>query len=471
MGLKFPFYFAAFLAPVLLGWPVTAPVSAQETQQGIKSVKENTSQVSHLNAFVDDLMRIHRHRLNTRNIKHIETVGGYKDMPEHFRDAEYRDANTDRLLSRIRWENKPSGLPEMIEIFFYDKQGRVSVDYMAIYMPGHRNAPFQALINVHGHDDALTAFRQFDAFGDRLFERCKGDFFGDTVDLFLDEMDIPPDPKDVSNELYVACFGLLPVTADKFLDPVSLVPGLKEAKASGSKELTYADLERRIAGAGRDIAASPGNAKLYLKRGRDYLMIRKFPEAIADFTKAIQLNDDLDAAYFGRGMAHGRNRDLDKGIADLSVYIRRNPESSMAYTKRGVRFIWKEDFKNARKDLSMAVSLDDTNAEAHDDLGVVLAQSGELDAALKHFLRARALEPGYQKVHHNLAMVYYLAGDLARALPSVDTSLRLRPQNRSSLLLKGNILEGLGRAAEAEKLREQAEFLSEGNWSERSAVR
>ena len=37
--------------------------------------------------------------------------------------------------------------------------------------------------------------------------------------------------------------------------------------------------------------------------------------------------------------------------------------------------------------------------------------------------------------------------------------------------LKGNILEGLGRNTEAARLKEQAEFLTEGNWSERSAIR
>ena len=170
-------------------------------------------------------------------------------------------------------------------------------------------------------------------------------------------------------------------------------------------------------------------------------------------------------------MAHGRIGEIDKGISDLSVFIRRNPENSLAYTKRGVRYIWKKDFENARKDLSMAVSLDDTNAEAHDDLGVALAQLGDIQKALNHLLRAKALEPGYQKVHHNLAMIYFIAGDLERALSAANDSLNLQPNNRSSMFLKGNILGKLGRAAEAEKVKEDAEFLSQGNWSERSALR
>jgi HD superfamily phosphodiesterase len=52
------------------------------------------------------------------------------------------------------------------------------------------------------------------------------------------------------------------------------------------------------------------------------------------------------------------------------------------------------------------------------------------------------------------------------ALDAVEHSLLLRPENRNSVLLKAAILHDLGRTAEAKQLREQAEFMAEGNWSE-----
>jgi len=464
----FKFAIAVFLVAGLGAMPAIAQVAKKD----IKSVKENVKQLKILNTFVDDLLRVHRHRLETRKIKQTDRIGGYQDMPEHFRDAEYHDAKSGLLLSRIRWENKPGGLPEMIEIYFYDKQGRVSVDYLAVFLPGYRNAPFQAVVNIHKHDDSLSAFRQFDTYEDRLFERCKGDFFGEKVDLLLNDIDIPPEPEDVSAELYTACFGLLPTTVGNYLKPMDLIPALKEAALTGNEDdMTHDKMARRIADLDRKIDADPNNAGLYVKRGRDHLTLFYFNEAIFYFSTAIDLNDAIDAAYFGRGMALGRNGEIDKGIDDLSVYIRRNPESSLAYTKRGVRRIWKKDFKAARKDLLMAVSLNGNNAEAHDDLGVVLAQLGDLQAALNHLLRAKAIEPGYQKVHHNLAMVYFIGGAHEQALAAANVALRLQPQNRSSMFLKGNILGEMGRTAEAEEIKANAGFLSQGNWSERSAIR
>ncbi|MBC8337286.1 MAG: tetratricopeptide repeat protein [Rhodospirillales bacterium] len=445
---------------------------AQETRKSIKSVKENVSQVKRLNAFVNDLLTIHRHRVETRKIRKTERVGGYANAPGHYKDIEYFDAGNGRLLSRIRWENKPAGLPEMIEVYFYDKQGKLRVDYLAIFLPGHRNAPFSALINVHYRDQSLAAFRQFDLFGDTLFERCQGEHFGDKVDLWLDEIDIPPSPEEVSEDLYLSCFGYLPRFAGEYENPTSLVPVLKKASAPADDgEMSQTGLESQIADFSQKIQVQSKDANLYAKRGQAYFMLRDFDKAIDDFTKAISLNDNLDAAYFGRGMAYGRNRELDRGIADLSVYIRRNPESSLAYTKRGVRYIWKKDFKSARNDLKMAISLDSSNAEAHDDLGVALAQLGKPEEAVSHFIQSKTLDPSYQKAHHNLAMILYLAGDLERALPAANDALRLQPGNRGSLMLKSAILDGLGQKQEAQAIKERAEFLPEGNWSERSALR
>lgn len=463
---------ALVIVGLLIAGVGEAPAFAQETKKEIKSVKENVSQVSKLNAFVDELLSTHRYRLDTRKIRKTERVGGYANAPEHYREIEYFDAGNGRLLSRIRWENKPSGQPEMIEVYFYDKHGKLRVDYLAIFLPGHRNAPFSALINVHYRDDSLKAFRQFDLFGDTLFERCQGEHFGDKVNIWLDEIDIPPSQDKVPEELYVSCFGFLPKSAGKYTNPTVLIPGLKKASRTAvDTDLNHDGLESRIADISRKIQAQPKDANLYAERGQAFFILRNFDKAIDDFTTAISLNDNLDAAYFGRGMAYGRNRELDRGIDDLSVYIRRNPESSLAYTKRGVRHIWNKDFERARDDLMMAVSLDNNNAEAHDDLGVALAQLGNPEDAVAHFIQSKTLDPSYQKAHHNLALVFYMLGDLDRALPAVNDALRLQPTNRGSLLIKSNILDGLGRKQEATAIKDRAEFLPEGNWSERSALR
>ena len=187
-------------------------------------------------------------------------------------------------------------------------------------------------------------------------------------------------------------------------------------------------------------------------------------------TGAIKLNDTLDMAYFGRGMAHGRAGNVNAGIADLSLFIERNPNSSLAYTKRGVRYIWQGDLRRAEKDLKRAIELNPKNAEAHDDLGVVVARRGDYKTAVSHFRTTVKLEPNYQKGFHNLALGLHVLGRSAAALNAIDKALSLGRDTRSSVLLKATILDALGRTQDAKRFRQDAETLPKKNWSENLAV-
>lgn len=219
------------------------------------------------------------------------------------------------------------------------------------------------------------------------------------------------------------------------------------------------------------IEKAPANAVNYVKRGDAYFQLHDFFDAVEDYTTAIEIDPALDEAYFGRGLALGREGFIDEGIADLGVYIQRHPDSSLAYTKRGVRYLWKEDLEHAEKDLQRAVLLDAGNAEAHDDLGVVFSRKHDYERAIEHFSATVRLDPTYQKGYHNLAMALYLSGHDAQSLVAVNQSLALNPRHRASLLLKAEILEATGKPDEAKAIREDAEFLPRGNWSESVKVR
>ena len=230
------------------------------------------------------------------------------------------------------------------------------------------------------------------------------------------------------------------------------------------------ELTQEVAQLSRLIQAKPTQAALYARRGAAWFKLREFDKAIEDFSAALKLNDKLDEAWFGRGMALGRNDQVDEGIVDLGVYIHRHPTSSLAYTKRGVRHLWKGDLENAEQDLTRAIALNSKNAEAHDDLGVIYAQRRDYEKAAQHFQATIRSEPSYQKAYHNLAMVHYLTERNKLALAVVDQALQLAPDARDSLLLKGAILEALGRHAEARTLKDDAEFLPQGEHSSRMPI-
>jgi hypothetical protein len=110
-----------------------------------------------------------------------------------------------------------------MEVYLYDKQGRVTRDYLVSYLVDGRAAPMQALINFHGYNDKLHAFRQFDASNNRTFERCEGSDNGTPVNISLGESDIlemEDLPKSImTSAAYKKCFKGIPATAKGYLTP------------------------------------------------------------------------------------------------------------------------------------------------------------------------------------------------------------------------------------------------------------
>lgn len=432
-------------------------------------MQKDLEHIKSWNNFADAVYQLHKLQIN--KIPHTtKTVkGGYPGNLDYYIETHYLDEKTGQLLSRVLREASNPEKIHVVEVFIHDQKGRITRDYLAAYLPKFRNAPIQTLINFHSYESDLHAFRQFDASGARIYEQCSGSLDGEDVFLSLEEHEFGHSESILSTREYQRCFDNIPKVAGRYLKP------LNEMKTAETivEDSTLASRE------GRDLfidiysdmlVNDPTNTDVLMKRARLYFEVHYFDLAVADYTDVIRLNDRINEAYFGRGMAHGRNGDVRKGIADLSEYIRRIPDSSLAYTKRGVRYLWIGDEKNAQKDLIKAIKLNAQNAEAHDDLGVIYARQGKHDLALQHFATTVDIDPSYMKGHHNMAMVFYIIGKQQQALSAVERALTLQPKARGTLLLKVEILKSLGQHQQAKKIQQEAEFLPEGNWSEQLSI-
>lgn len=432
-------------------------------------MQKDREHIKRWNGFANAVYQLHK--LQIEKIPHTTktTKGGYQGNSDYYIETRYLDENTEQLLSRVLREADNPELIHVVEVFIHDQQGRVIRDYLAAYLPGFRNAPIQTLINFHSYQSNLHAYRQFDASGARIYEQCRGSLGGEDIFLSLEEHEFEPGLAILTAGEYQQCFSNIPKLAGKYLQP------LNELQSSNtvSEDNLPATLEERelLINIYSDMLVNdPANTDVLIKRARLYFEIHKFDLAVEDYNDVINLNNRIDEAYFGRGMAHGRNGDVRKGIADLSEYIRRVPDSSLAYTKRGVRYLWIGEEKKAQQDLQKAIELNPQNAEAHDDLGVILARQGQYNLALEHFRTTVHLDPSYMKGHHNMAMVFYIIGKQPQALSAVEQALALQSRARGTLLLKAEILNRLGQHRQAQEIQQEAEFLPEGNWTEQFSI-
>lgn len=103
---------------------------------------------------------------------------------------------------------------------------------------------------------------------------------------------------------------------------------------------------------------------------------------------------------------------------------------------RGDAYFNIHEFDSAIDDYSQALKQDPNYDDALFGRGMVLTGNGEVEKGIDHFKVTLSVDPTYQKAHHNVAIAYYLTLQNQRALDAVNHSLKLNPDNKSSVLLK-----------------------------------
>ena len=117
-------------------------------------------------------------------------------------------------------------------------------------------------------------------------------------------------------------------------------------------------VEKSITEYTKAIEVDPKIAAAYNNRGDAYVNIGRYGRAISDFTKAIEIEPGNAIAYTNRGNAYSEKGDYDRAISDFTKAIEIDPEHALAYTNRGFVYMMSMDEKTmACKDLKRACEL------------------------------------------------------------------------------------------------------------------
>ena len=139
-------------------------------------------------------------------------------------------------------------------------------------------------------------------------------------------------------------------------------------------------------------AQDPVSADEFSQRGITRFEKNDLEGAIADFTKAIELNgQQLEFCFYFRGIALYRRGRRDEAIADLSraITLKQHPRF---YSDRGNMLAQKGDLDSALADLNKAIEIEPKYAKAYGDRGIVRLMRGEDAAAELDFRKCFELD-------------------------------------------------------------------------------
>ena len=108
----------------------------------------------------------------------------------------------------------------------------------------------------------------------------------------------------------------------------------------------------------------------YNNRGTIYRKLGAHDQAIEDLNRAIILKPDDAEAHVNRGNAYSDIGKVDLAIADYSTAIELNPELSEPYYYRGIAYLIKDAYDQAIEDFSRVIELKPNHAKAYFNRGM-----------------------------------------------------------------------------------------------------
>ena len=212
----------------------------------------------------------------------------------------------------------------------------------------------------------------------------------------------------------------------------------------GNEKFKERDFHGAIADYSRAIELNPNYAEAYFFRGGTKFVQRDYRGAIADYGRVIELNPDNAQAYFLRGDTKVMLGDHDGAIADYDRVIELNPDDAEAYYNRGVTKRDLGDYEGAIANYGRAIEIDPDNVNAYYNRGGAKFKLEDYHGAIADYDRAIELNPDDADAYDNRGVAKSRLGDHDSAIADCDRAIELNPEHANAYNNRGVAKEGLG---------------------------
>ena len=186
---------------------------------------------------------------------------------------------------------------------------------------------------------------------------------------------------------------------------------------------------------------APEVARPHLNRGAAYQNQGNPDKAMADYTRALEINPRDFVTYSNLGMIYMDRADYDRAIFDFNQAIMIDAGYAGAFNNRGRVYDKKGDFDKAIADYSKAIKIKPDYAGAYSNRGMVYEEQGKLDDAIADYNQAIKINPDYAEAYNNRAVTYHKMGHSDQSLIDYNKAIVINPAYAAVYVNRGIIYE------------------------------
>jgi tetratricopeptide (TPR) repeat protein len=187
---------------------------------------------------------------------------------------------------------------------------------------------------------------------------------------------------------------------------------------------------------------TPGAAEL--KQGQDLIQTGNYEEAIDPLKKAIKLAPTDGMPHYQLGVAYRMLKRFDDAIEEFSAAIKLDADLSDAYLRRGVCWYYKDEFNLAQSDFEDAAGVNFNDPRPLTWKGMALVRQGLVRDAINAYSQALRYDNHNVLAHVNRGLAYLSLQDYDKATADFDQAIRNAPKDAANYFRRGQAQGGAG---------------------------
>lgn len=183
----------------------------------------------------------------------------------------------------------------------------------------------------------------------------------------------------------------------------------------------------------------PENYLVYHNRGVCHNAEGDYSSAIADFDQALSQNSTYSQANLERGNAYlirAQSGDNERALSDANVYISANANEAGGYILRGKAYSALGKTQDALNDMNKAIAID-PSGQNYCERGRVFHESGQYDKAIGDYDKVLSMNLNDGNTFYNRALSNKAREQYKAAIEDFDKSLTLIPNDFWAILERG----------------------------------
>lgn len=172
-----------------------------------------------------------------------------------------------------------------------------------------------------------------------------------------------------------------------------------------------------------------GTPEVRLMIGQAYYEQSKFPDALAEFHQALEMNPRLPGAHYSTGMIYIKQGKLDEAAQEFNAELALDSKSVAAMYQLASVKLQQRQTEEAIRLLNEVLGQKPSYGDAHYQLGKALLDQGDASGAIQHLEAATRLQPTQSYGYYQLSLAYRRAGRIEEADQALHTYQELKDKS------------------------------------------